>query len=151
MQGTGGFPGLFTSAVTIVCCANLGSEEEKGLPAGTGAGPAKIEELVSRGTAFCEFCSNPSKAMNRKVLSLWLGKPTSPPYWYRLSEFFTGWPCAFNENGPPGWSAWVKANGSCASIASLRKKLKTLPCTLLVPDFEMMLMEAPLAPPRSAP
>src|ERR1700677_3032786 len=39
----------------------------------------KMEELVSKGTEFCESCRKPSNAAKMKVLSFWIGAPTEPP------------------------------------------------------------------------
>src|SRR5579872_2319508 len=68
MQGTSGFPGSLANALTIACCAALGSPAAKAVGA-AAVGPAKIKLFVRRGTAFCEFCSRPSNAPNKKVLS----------------------------------------------------------------------------------
>src|SRR5215471_7827254 len=84
----------------------------------------KIEVGVRRGTAFCESCRRPSKEPNRKVLSFFMGKPTVPPNCSRLSEFLTAGTTESGNAGSkacPFASAELNANGSRASIASLRK------------------------------
>src|ERR1035438_4238545 len=140
----------------ICCCAGLGSLAGRVAGSGFSAmeGPAKIELSVSRGTEFCEFCRRPSKEVNRKVLFFVIGKPRAPPYCWRLSEFLIGLPAESVlklEKVGSGARAGLKANGSRASMALLRKNPKALACRLSVPDFDTMLIVAPLAPPMSAP
>src|ERR1700726_849605 len=112
-------------AVTTACCANLGSLCENGFPVAVKEGPANIELSVRRGTEFCEFCRRPSKEANRKVLSFLMGRPMAPPYCWRLSEFLIGRPVEVVlklEKVGSVARAELKANGSRASMASLRKK-----------------------------
>src|SRR5271166_1956287 len=105
----------------ICCCAGLGSLAGSWLGSVFPAmeGEAKIELLVSRGTEFSEFCRRPSKEANRKVLFFVMGKPSAPPYCWRLSEFLIGSPTEsvlkLEEVGS-GARAELKANGSRASM-----------------------------------
>src|SRR5580700_3270675 len=138
------------SPLTTVCCADLGSKVGNGLVVAVGEGPAKIELLVNNGTESCASERRPSKEMNRNVLSFLIGKPTLPPNCWRFKEFLIGSPTASRANGSPGCNAGLKAKGSRASIASFRKKPKRLPCRSFVPDLDTMLIDAPLAPPKSA-
>src|ERR1019366_6955145 len=94
----------------IDCCAAVG---------------AKILLLVSNGTESCASERRPSKARKRKVLSFLIGNPSVPPNCWRLSEFLIGAPVFVRLkllNVLSTDSAGLKANGSRASIASLRKK-----------------------------
>src|SRR5690242_1718015 len=119
-QGTIGLPGRPTKALTTDCCPNLGSVWRK-LTGALAEGPSKIELCVSSGTAFWVSCRRPSKAPYKNVLSFMIGPPNEPPNCCRDKEFLIGWPCAVNENGLDGASAWLKAKGSRASSASFRK------------------------------
>jgi len=79
---------------------------------------------VNRGTAFCAFCRKPRMRQNRNVLSFLIGKPTVPPYCWRLKLSFIGEPKVSGLAGLkvcPGCNAWLKENGFAASNASLRK------------------------------
>src|SRR6202162_6346987 len=136
--------------LTTLCCADLGSKVGNGLVVAVGEGPAKIELSVNKGTESCASERRPSKEMKRNVLSFLIGKPTLPPNCWRFKGFLIGSPTASSENESPGCNAGLKAKGSQASIASFRKKPKRLPCRSFLPDLDTMLMDAPLAPPRSA-
>src|SRR5207249_2944020 len=110
---------------------------------------AKILLLVSSGTECSASDRRPSWPINRNVLSFFIGKPIVPPNCCRFSPFLIGKPLAVSENWP-GFRAGLNANGSRASIASLRKKPYRLACKMLVPDLVAILIEAPLALPNSA-
>src|SRR5262249_42970513 len=84
----------------------------------------KIEVEVRRGTAFCESLRRLSKEPNKEGLIFPYGKPTVPPNCLRLSEFLTAEATESGNAGSkacPLASAELNANGSRASIASLRK------------------------------
>src|SRR5580704_1607975 len=136
--------------LTTVCCADLGSKVGNGLALAVGEGPAKIELVVNKGTESWASECRPSKEMKRNVLSFLIGKPTLPPNCWRFKEFLIGSPTASSEKGSPGCNAGLKAKGSRASIASFRKKPKRVPCKSFVPVLDTMLIDAPLAPPKSA-
>src|SRR5215469_2551345 len=63
----GGRPGVVMRAVTMACCAFLGSDGKNGFEVASGLGPAKMELCVSKGTAFWESCRRPSKAPYKYV------------------------------------------------------------------------------------
>src|SRR5215472_11328557 len=77
-QGTVGFPGSLTKAVTTLCCAALGSPVGKAV-GDAAVGPAKIELSVKRETAFWASWRSPSKARNKWVLPFLIGAPKEPP------------------------------------------------------------------------
>src|SRR5205823_3935894 len=109
MQGTRGFPGALASAAMIGNCAGVG---------------AKMLLFVSSGTESCASDRSPSYPTKRNVLSLIMGKLRVPPNCWRLKEFFTGSPAAARPKLAKvgsGDRAGLKANGSRASIALLRK------------------------------
>src|SRR5579863_7129610 len=113
----------------------------------------KILVSVNSGTAFCASCRKPSNATNRNVLSFLIGKPRVPPNCWRLKVSLIGEPKVSGLAGLKAWpacNAWLKEKGFWASITSLRKKPYRPPCKLLVPDLVTILMEAPVAAPRSA-
>src|SRR5437762_1172649 len=109
MQGTRGFPGSFASAAIIGSCEAVG---------------AKILLFVSSGTESCASDRRPSYPTKKNVASLIMGKLRVPPNCWRLKEFFTGSPAAARLKLAKVESsdrAGLKANGSRASIALLRK------------------------------
>src|SRR5271170_885889 len=108
-QGAGVGEGFAASPAIMLSCAVVGR---------------KIFVLINRGTAVCAFCSKPSNATKRNVLSFLIGKPRVPPNCWRVKVSFTGVPKEGGLAGlkvSPGCNAWVNENGFWASKASSRK------------------------------